>query len=280
MNKMDPSGTALLRKAAVETVNSHYRFVISTLRKYLKDYKPGKFMPEEIPVVIDNFHLYFLKLLNNNLIDNAKISKTIEDSYSKGVKKAVRTLKAKELINLSSPEFARGVESAYIRTLTQNSNIEQLIKFNSRSLNTINQTVVDRVSTSVYEGIRSDYNQLQMFHIMRSAIQKVAVNRARTTVRTEIVRAQACGLLDSFAQMGVDTVMIDVEKPPKLTTNSKGQSVNECPLCKPLENRVFTLQEAYGLIPVHPNCRCSVRPIGTDNVKLPVMLNDVISDND
>ena len=280
MNKMDPSGTALLRKSAVETVNSHYRFVITTLRKYLSDYSSSKFQPDDVPVVIENFHIYFLRLLNNNLIDNARLSKIIKDSYSKGVKRAVRTLKAKELINLSSPEFARGVESAYIRTLTQNSNVDQLIKFNSRSLNTINQTVVDRVSTSVYEGIRADYNQFQMFDIMRSAIQKVAVNRARTTVRTEIVRAQACGILDSFSQMGVDTGMVDVEKPPKLTTNSKGESVKECPLCKPLENRVFTLQEAYGLIPVHPNCRCSIRPVGTDNVKLPVMLNDVISDNE
>lgn len=277
---MDPSGTALLRKAAVETVNSHYRFVISTLRKYLKDYRPGKFTPEEVPVVIDNFHLYFLKLLNNNLVDNARISKTIRDSYSKGVKKAVRTLKAKELINLSSPEFARGVESAYIRTLTQNNNVEHLVKFNSQALSSINSLVVQQVSTSVYEGIRSDLNQFEMYDIMRSAIQKVAVNRARTTVRTEIVRAQANGILDSFSQMGVDSVMVDVEKPPKLSTNSKGEPVKECPVCKPLQDRVFTLQEAYGLIPAHPNCRCSFLPVGTDNVKLPVMLNDVISDNE
>ena len=280
MNNLDPSRTALLRNAAVDVVNSHYRFVISSLRNYLKDYRAGKFSSEEVPIVMDNFQIYFLKLLNNGLIDNLKIQKTIKDAYIKGVSRAVRTLKAKELINLSSPEFAKGVESAYIRTLTQNNNIEQLKKFNSNSIGNINQTVVTKISTSVYEGIRADYNQFEIYETMRSTIQKVAVPRARTTVRTEIVRAQACGILDSFSQMGVDSVMVDIEEPPSYTTNEKTKTHKECPMCKPLKNKVFTLKEAYGIIPVHPNCRCSFLAFGVDNVKLPVMLNDVISDKD
>lgn len=275
MNQIDPSRTALLRNTAVQTVNKHYRTVITTLREYLVNYYPGKFMPEEVPVVIENFHTYFLQLLNKNLVPDKRLSKIFRDSYVKGVTRAVHSLKSKELIN-SSPEFARGVESAYIRTLTLNDQIDNLTNLAFKSLDDVNRTVVTRTAAGVYVGVKSDYSQKEVYEIIRAHIQNIAVPRARTVVRTEIVRSQACGLLDAFDQMGVSTVAVDTEE----TNANQSGMYSSCNLCSHLQNKVFDLKDAYSLIPAHPNCRCSFSPVDTDGVKLPVMLNDVIEEDE
>jgi SPP1 gp7 family putative phage head morphogenesis protein len=37
-----------------------------------------------------------------------------------------------------------------------------------------------------------------------------------------------------------------------------------CPKCRQLEGNVYTIDEARGIIPVHPNCRCAWNPVVRD----------------
>jgi SPP1 gp7 family putative phage head morphogenesis protein len=79
--------------------------------------------------------------------------------------------------------------------------------------------------------------------------------RAKTLSRTEIIRSHAEGQLDGLEKLGVAQVGVDVE------WSTAGDN-HVCPMCKPLDGIVLTLQEARGMIPRHPNCRCSFKPAG------------------
>lgn len=76
-----------------------------------------------------------------------------------------------------------------------------------------------------------------------------AKRRAELLARTEIIRAHAEAQLQEFANWGVEGVIAKAEI---LTTKDR----RTCQRCIRLEKAVFTLEEAKGVIPVHPACRC------------------------
>jgi SPP1 gp7 family putative phage head morphogenesis protein len=72
--------------------------------------------------------------------------------------------------------------------------------------------------------------------------------RAITIARTEIVRAQAEGQLDAFDDLGITHV--------KVMAEFRIANDQACPICQELNGTLFTIEEAHGVIPVHPNCQC------------------------
>lgn len=79
----------------------------------------------------------------------------------------------------------------------------------------------------------------------------ISKSRALTIARTEIVRAHAEGQLQALKTLGVDKIGVDVE-----FVTAK----NPCPKCQALRGRIFNIEDAEGVIPVHPNCRCAFIP--------------------
>lgn len=76
-----------------------------------------------------------------------------------------------------------------------------------------------------------------------------AARRAMLMARTEIIRAHAEAQLQEFENWGIHGVTAKAE----LLT---AQDQRVCLRCIILEKRVMTIDEARGLIPVHPACRC------------------------
>ena len=77
--------------------------------------------------------------------------------------------------------------------------------------------------------------------------------RALLIARTETIRAHAEGQLAAMGEMGVDAVGVMVEW-------DTAHDDRVCPKCEDLQGIVLTLEEARGMIPRHPNCRCSYVP--------------------
>lgn len=80
-----------------------------------------------------------------------------------------------------------------------------------------------------------------------------AMRRAVLLARTEIIRAYAEATLQEFRNWGVEGV----------TALAEFQTAGDdrvCPICSSLQGRVYTLEEASGVIPVHPLCRCCWLP--------------------
>jgi len=95
--------------------------------------------------------------------------------------------------------------------------------------------------------------------LVSSRVAAIGKERAKALARTEIIRAHSEGQLDSLEQLGVEQVGVAVE----LATSG----YNVCEKCKKLNKVVLTLAEARGVIPVHPNCKCSWIPanVGEDH---------------
>jgi len=80
-----------------------------------------------------------------------------------------------------------------------------------------------------------------------------ASRRAVMLARTEIIRAYAEATLQEFKNWGVEGV----------TALAEFQTAGDdrvCPKCAHLQGKIYPLEEASGVIPVHPNCRCCWLP--------------------
>lgn len=81
-----------------------------------------------------------------------------------------------------------------------------------------------------------------------------AERRAITLARTETIRAHHLATVQEYRNWGAAGVNVEAE----IVT---AQDENVCEECDSLTGQTYTLDEAEGLIPVHPNCRCIVLPV-------------------
>lgn len=123
----------------------------------------------------------------------------------------------------------------------------------------VGRDVVNRLSRTLVDGMIEGASTDE---IARNLVEATGfgLRRAENVARTEIVRAHAEGQLDGFEMMGVDElgVMAEVVSTPDGKT---------CAECAALEGQTFTIEEARGMIPVHPSCRCAWIPNVDDAVE-------------
>ena len=82
-----------------------------------------------------------------------------------------------------------------------------------------------------------------------------AQRRAQILARTEIVRAHHKATINEYKEAGVKGVEVQAE------WSTAGDS-RVCPICRPLEGEVFSIDEIEDMIPRHPQCRCAAIPAG------------------
>ena len=95
---------------------------------------------------------------------------------------------------------------------------------------------------------RPDWSLKQINNSVGAYERKLHRRRADLIARTETARAQSEGSLLGYAQG-------DVKKVEFLT------AAGACEICVPLDGRKYTLNEASGVIPAHPGCRCCWAPV-------------------
>jgi SPP1 gp7 family putative phage head morphogenesis protein len=81
-----------------------------------------------------------------------------------------------------------------------------------------------------------------------------ARRRAELLARTEIVRANHLAMINEYRRWGVTGVIV-------LAEFQTAGDERVCSICASMEGNLYTLDEAEGLIPVHPLCRCIILPI-------------------
>lgn len=92
--------------------------------------------------------------------------------------------------------------------------------------------------------------------IARDLVRQVDIsrNRARTIARTEVISAHAEASLNSYKEAGLEGVRVRAEW-------STAGDDQVCPECEDMEGKEFDIDDAHGLIPLHPNCRCAFIPV-------------------
>jgi len=95
-----------------------------------------------------------------------------------------------------------------------------------------------------------------------------AERRARMLARTEVIRAHAQAQLQEFKNWGVAGVNVMAEW---VTAG-----FNVCPLCLDLASKgPYTIEQAMGMIPAHPHCRCAWRPEPVENKEVKLQLEPI-----
>lgn len=114
------------------------------------------------------------------------------------------------------------------------------------------QEMADRQREILIEGLNSHRT---VEEISEQLVREVGIaeNRAKRMARTEMTLAHSEANLNAFEAMGQTSVEFE------FTTTSG----NPCPICLGLAGQRFSITNAHGVIPVHPNCYCVFVPIET-----------------
>lgn len=125
---------------------------------------------------------------------------------------------------------------------------------NYRALKGVTDAVDKEISRVLTEGVAQGKNPREMASTLNERIDDVGITRARVLARTETVRAANEQALTRYEQAGVDEVGVEVEW---LTA----QDDRVCPVCASKAGNRYSVEEAHGILPQHPQCRCTFVPI-------------------
>lgn len=189
-------------------------------------------------------------------------NKYIDSAYLQGIRRARAELKkagfdlsrfgtdptsqASIVAMFHSPVHAETVAMLYTRVYEDLKTVANAMNASVRR--ELAEALRTGISRGFAEGKAADTIARGIVKSLNNGIKKIGMNRARTITRSEIVRAHHQSNIAEYRQMSKDL---------QVTVKAEFSTANDdrvCPECASLEGRKFTLDEAEGLIPVHPNC--------------------------
>jgi len=186
-------------------------------------------------------------------------AKYVNSAYRKGVLRAYTDTHRAGL--LAAAGFYAGSKAEFLRAaFSRPERVSKLRLLYTRSyeeLSGISAATAQTVGRVLAQGIADGKGARVLAKELQGAVQGMSRTRASTLARTEIIHAHAEGQLDGFEEMGVDEIGIQAEW---LTA----QDDRVCATCAELEGQLFSVDEARGLLPRHPNCRCAWIPYLAD----------------
>jgi SPP1 gp7 family putative phage head morphogenesis protein len=120
----------------------------------------------------------------------------------------------------------------------------------------VTATMSTQMSRILADGMSRGAGPAEIARQMRKTISTLSSDRAMTIARTEIIHAHAEGQLDGYKLLGIDEVSAEVE----WSTAGDELVCEQCEKASEDEDgniRIYTIDEARGKIPLHPNCRCA-----------------------
>jgi SPP1 gp7 family putative phage head morphogenesis protein len=97
--------------------------------------------------------------------------------------------------------------------------------------------------------------------LINDRVAKVGITRGRLLARTELISAYNESSLNLYEDAGVKGV--DLE--PELLT---AEDDRVCSICEDAAQETYTIDDARGVIPLHPNCRCAWAPMIIDGERI------------
>lgn len=179
----------------------------------------------------------------------------IESAYKRGAVNAYARTKASDSIkdkNFFDKSQAEFIKTAFGQPETTKK-IELLATRTFEDLVGITDAMAQKLNRVLADGMVEGLGARDVARNMMEEIDGITDRRALTLARTEIIHAHAEGQLDSMTELGVEEVGVEAEW-------STAGDDRVCPQCEEMEGKTFPIEEAHGLIPLHPNCRCTWVP--------------------
>ena len=189
----------------------------------------------------------------------------VQQAYQKGAGRAFDDAKKHEYTAVeekSVQDFYRGKRSQFIESSFANPQSVEKVKLLAgrimSDLKGVSEAMGAAMTRTLVDGFARGESPRVIGRQLAKDVDGIGKNRAATIARTEIIRAHAEGQLDALKSMGMDKVGVLVE----WSVSHSGV----CPLCQAMDGTLFKIDDAHGMIPKHPNCRCAFIPanVGED----------------
>ena len=167
----------------------------------------------------------------------------VRRSYEKGIAFAERKL-AEAGIAVTAEE----IRDVFNRPIHADA-LGMLYTRNFTELQGITEAMDQQISRVLADGLAQGMNPRAIARAINNRVDKIGITRARTLARTEVNRAQNEATLNRYSDYGV-------KKVEWVATSSR-----PCPICAVNDGSIHTREEARGLLPAHPNCRCTWSPV-------------------
>lgn len=179
----------------------------------------------------------------------------IETSYKKGMRDAYSYGKYASVTNL---KFSEWINAAFY-TAIHADRVGLLYSRTYNDLKGITEATDTALSRKLAQGMAEGKNPNVIAKEMAETIDDIGIKRAKLISRTEVMRAHAEAGLNTYESFNEEGLSIMVEW-------SAAKDERTCPRCIAMayENgkpKVYTIEEARGKIPLHPNCRCVWIPV-------------------
>lgn len=239
---------------------------------------PGQFAFPTSSKKIEEFMKWLQELIDQDILKLTTIPQIgesmdrrwtdlyIEDSYKRGVLRARQELR-KAGADVPSIEQTGGI-SASMSTPFHLERVGILFIRTFEDLKGISNAMASQISRVLAQGfINGDNPRLiarKLNYVISGMGESLGVTdtlgrfipaqrRAEILARTEIIRAHHKGMMQEYKNWRLENVYVQAE----LSTAGDDRV---CDICAPLDGKVYTLEEAENLIPLHPLCRCIVIP--------------------
>lgn len=271
--RIDPSRTGLLRRKFLSDLNRRLKRIVFAIRTLLVE-EDALGLKLSQPLVLQAYQQFAFTTDANKLRAFQKWLKTqvdagilvvsgagvlgqpwtyeyVDSAYRRGMMRAFMDTNKASLAK--TPDWYRGTREQFVRTafaqpLTM-SKLELLSTRTFEQLQGITATMSQQLGRVLSMGLVSGWGPLKIAREMQKTVAGISRTRARMLARTEIMHAHAEGQLDSFQLLGVEKLGIIAE------WSTAGDDL-VCSKCYAMEGQTYTVDEARGLIPLHPNCRC------------------------
>ena len=276
--KLDPTRTTLLRRKFMAEMRRRFNKVYAEIVDLLVD-KDAFGLVEQKPVILNavskqwqyqsnpqkiaSFKQWLNDLVNRNILavsstripGQAWTADYVWTAHRSGLLKSYSAATKSSAITL--PQYLAGTQAQYLMSaFSRPATIESLQLLYTGtydSLAGVTSAMDTQMSRILTLGFVQGDNPIVIARSLKNTLGLSQI-RAQMIARTEIIRAHAEGQLNGFETLAIDEVTPDVEF-------SAIYDSKLCPECEELDGKIYTIEEARGIVPVHPNCRCSWSPI-------------------
>jgi SPP1 gp7 family putative phage head morphogenesis protein len=266
--RLDPSRTAGLRRAfAAELTRRLARLRYNVVQFVGSKNAFGLVANRDFAFVessrkLEEFRLWLAQELGVvGLTDEELFRRYAEAGYRKGAGRAFDDTRKKEralaIGDAAKLDFYAGSKEEFLRSaFGRPVAVEKIKHLASRAfsdLKGVTDAMGAQMARTLSDGLVQGKGPREVARQLAKDVDGIGRKRALLITRTETIRAHAEGALDAFEQLGIEEVGAQVEF---LATDDD----LVCPDCDSLSGVVFSIDEARGLIPQHPNCRCTWIP--------------------
>lgn len=211
---------------------------------------------------VKRFRAWLRQQIDSTLPGNALIEKYIQLGHSHGIDRAIRDARKTPAYVAASEEermaYLKGVrDDVAARLKSRQVTVEQVKLLAGRTfteMEDVNTRMATAMNRILVDGLVKHSSPTEIATELAEQLD-MSQNRALRIARTELTRAHAEGQLDGLEYLGVGKVTAEVE-----WVTDGGSAV--CPLCADMAGETFTVEEARGMIPLHPHCACAWLPAG------------------